>query len=67
VPVEVILDNPKLVDAESREEVEEYLRPFQAAMNVLKDENVKEKVVTDAEEMETSDEYDKAGVTDDGE
>jgi hypothetical protein len=33
VPIQVLLDNPKLIDAESAEEVLEYLEPFKGAID----------------------------------
>jgi hypothetical protein len=33
VPMEILLKNPKLIDAESRQEIEEYLEPYMGAIN----------------------------------
>ena len=33
VPMEILLKNPKLIDAESRQEIEEYLQPYMGAIN----------------------------------
>lgn len=33
VPIEILINNPKLIDAESKEEVESYMKPYMAAIN----------------------------------
>ena len=46
VPLEVLLKCPKLVDAESKEQLEEYLAPFMAAVTFLKEDGVTETKVS---------------------
>lgn len=46
MPLDVILDCPKLIDAESREEVEEYLLAFDSAMKSTASGDFTEKKVT---------------------
>lgn len=58
VPMQVLLDHPKLIDGESEEEVREYLKPYLVALDVLGGEGVVEKTVV-GEEMDTA--YDNAG------
>lgn len=45
VPMEVVLDCPKLIDAESREEVEEYLKDFKSALGSSSSGDFEEKDV----------------------
>jgi recombination protein RecA len=42
VPVDVLLENPSVIDAKSKQEVEEYFHIFGDAMKLTDDENVKE-------------------------
>ena len=62
INVDVLLDNPKLMDAASREEAEEYLKPYMAALELINSDVVKEKDIV-SEEGDTA-EYDNAGSTD---
>ncbi|HUW48766.1 MAG TPA: hypothetical protein VMW36_08500, partial [Patescibacteria group bacterium] len=47
MPIEVILENPSLIDAASREEVEEYLGTFGDAMKDAMSDDFEEKQVFD--------------------
>lgn len=63
VPLDVLLDCPKLIDATSREEIEEYLAPFQAAINFTNSGNFVEKTVAfdaDGNAMEVDDEEEES-------
>lgn len=51
---EVVLDCPALIDAKSKEEVENYLRPFQEAIDLSWSSSVKEKSIQ-GDEMESDD------------
>lgn len=52
IPMDVVLDCPKLIDAESREEVEEYLTDFQAALASSGDSSFSEKELAFSEDGE---------------
>lgn len=49
VPAETLLECPALIDAESREEVEQYLLTFGSAIDVTKAENVTEEEISEEE------------------
>lgn len=62
VPLQVLLDCPKLIDATSKEEIEQYLAPFQAAIDFTNSGNFVEKIVAfdaDGNAMEIEDEEDE--------
>ena len=52
VPLEVLLKCPALVDADSKEQIEDYLEPFMDAVRYLKEDGVTETKVADDEEGE---------------
>lgn len=52
IPMDVILDCPKLIDAESREQVEEYLADFKAALESSGDSSFSEKELAFSEDGE---------------
>ena len=54
VPLEVLLDCPALIDAESKEQVEEYLEPFKAAID-FKPEGEADVEMTDVSNDEDAD------------
>ncbi len=61
VPLEVLLKCPQLVDADSKEQIEEYLAPFMEAVRYLKEDGVTEtKVGTDDDETDLEEEIEKA-------
>jgi recombination protein RecA len=65
VPLDVLLRCPQLIDANSKEEVEEYLAPFMDAVRFLAEEGVSETKVAssddedDSEDAEVEDEIEK--------
>jgi len=61
VPLDVLLKCPQLIDADSKEQVEEYLAPFMEAVRYLKEDGVSEtKVAEDDDEMDLEEEIEKA-------
>ncbi len=52
VPLDVLLKCPALIDADSKEQIEEYLEPFMEAVRYLKEDGVTETRVADDEEGE---------------
>jgi recombination protein RecA len=66
VPLEVLLKCPQLIDADSKEQVEEYLAPFMEAVRYLNEDGVTESKVAasdaedDSEDANIEDEIEKA-------
>lgn len=61
VPLEVLLKCPQLIDADSKEQIEEYLAPFMEAVRYLKEDGVSETAVgSDDEEVDLEEEIEKA-------
>jgi recombination protein RecA len=62
VPLEVLLKCPQLIDADSKEQIEEYLAPFMEAVRYLKEDGVTETKVSenDDDEENIEEEIEKA-------
>lgn len=54
IPLEVLLDNPKLIDLSSREEVESYMKIHENALNLANGNTIVEKVVNEEGDEEVS-------------
>lgn len=52
LPIQVLLDNPKLIDAESAEQVKEYLEPFRGAIEASDNPDVEAFDTTDGDDEE---------------
>jgi len=52
VPLQVLYDNPKLIDADSADTVRKYLEPFRAAIDLSDNPDVEAFDVTDETDQE---------------
>lgn len=64
VPMEILLECPKLIDAESREQVEEYLNIFKGAIDLSSGNTIEEKAIEGDDEDIDVDDIEHLGLDD---